>query len=329
MARALQMIKPILVSLVIFITVGGIIYLGIRALSNEARENPDNPHEYDLGNLKSVNSSWVHYHETESITPPLKKLRALGVDLNDKIYIAGDSLLLIYHRTGNEIRRMNMGDRIHCLTISDSGDIFLGMEKNIRVLDASGAKKAEWTVADDRVYLTSIAVDNGNVFVADAGNRVVFRFDRTGKLLNRIGDKDEAREIPGFVIPSPYFDLALGRDASLWVVNPGRHAFENYAFDGYLRTSWQKSAMSIDGFCGCCNPSHFAMLSDGSFVTSEKGLVRVKIHAPTGELASVVTLPSQFDEETVGMDLAVDSQARILVLDPKRRQVRIFVLNAE
>ncbi len=34
--------------------------------------------------------------------------------------------------------------------------------------------------------------------------------------------------------------------------------------------------------------------------------------------------PGSFDEGTKGIDLAVDSMGRILVLDPVRRQVRIF-----
>ena len=40
--------------------------------------------------------------------------------------------------------------------------------------------------------------------------------------------KDTLKEIPGFIIPSPYFDLLIGIYGKLWVVNPGLHSFENY-----------------------------------------------------------------------------------------------------
>ena len=83
--------------------------------------------------------------------------------------------------------------------------------------------------------------------------------------------------------------------------------------------------MNIDGFGGCCNPSHIAILGDGSFVTSEKGIPRVKIHNRLGELVGVVAPSEQFDENTVGLDLAFDSQDRIYVLDPKRKAIRIFI----
>ena len=45
-----------------------------------------------------------------------------------------------------------------------------------------------------------------------------------------------------------------------------------------------------------------------------------------GDFKSVVAAPSQFDAGTAGLDLAVDSNDRILVLDPSRKQVRIFEL---
>jgi hypothetical protein len=87
--------------------------------------------------------------------------------------------------------------------------------------------------------------------------------------------------------------------------------------------------MEIDGFCGCCNPTHMAILDNGSFVTSEKGLPRVKVIAPTGELQAVVAGPGQLAPDTVGLDLAIDPEGRILVLDPAARMVRVFVEKKE
>jgi len=82
--------------------------------------------------------------------------------------------------------------------------------------------------------------------------------------------------------------------------------------------------MELEGFCGCCNPTHMAIMQDGSFVTSEKGIARVKVYNRIGELTSVVASAEQFDEGTEGLDIAVDSRQHIYVLDPKRKQIRIF-----
>jgi hypothetical protein len=65
-------------------------------------------------------------------------------------------------------------------------------------------------------------------------------------------------------------------------------------------------------------------LEDDSFVTSEKGIARVKIYNRIGNLVSVVAAADLFIEGTVGLDLAVDSAQRIYVLDPMQKAVRIF-----
>ncbi len=66
------------------------------------------------------------------------------------------------------------------------------------------------------------------------------------------------------------------------------------------------------------------MLSNGSFVTSEKGIERVKIHKANGDFECVVAASDQFVEGTTGLDIAVDSKDRIFVLDPVKLMVRIF-----
>jgi hypothetical protein len=82
--------------------------------------------------------------------------------------------------------------------------------------------------------------------------------------------------------------------------------------------------MDLDGFSGCCNPIHFAFLSDGGFVTSEKGLVRVKIHEPTGDFRCAVDGPLSFDEKESGLDIAVNSEDEIFILVPTEGTVRRY-----
>jgi hypothetical protein len=163
-------------------------------------------------------------------------------------------------------------------------------------------------------------------------------------LINRIGEKSPERNIPGFVIPSPYFDLAVASDGLLRVTNPGRHRIEAYTFEGDLEFWWGEFSSRLEGFCGCCNPVNFAILPDDSFVTCEKGLVRVKIYNHKGNFVGVVAGPEQLVEggasrvsefgagsgsreagaRAGGFDVAVDSRGRIFVLDTIKNVVRIF-----
>jgi hypothetical protein len=176
-----------------------------------------------------------------------------------------------------------------------------------------------------------------NVFVADAGNRIIVRYDMVGNVVKTIGEKDPERNIPGFVVPSAYFDLAVSGDGLLRAVNPGRLRIEAYTMDGDFEFSWGRSSMDIDGFCGCCNPANIAVLPSGGFVTCEKGLVRVKVYDSEGRFVGVVAGPDQLVEggehkicilpeqcQTGGFDVAVDSAGHVFVLDTIKNIVRTF-----
>lgn len=283
-----------------------------------------NVYEYKLDNLSKVDSSLVNYTEIQQLIPEIEILKGVAIDKEDNIYVTGKDKIIIYNNKGNLLKEINTGVDALCITIGEGDNIFLGVKNHIEIWDSEGNQKDTWKTINPKVIITSIAILDSSVFVADAGNKIVYHYDLEGNILNEIGRKDSLAGIQGFIIPSPYFDVAIGRDGELWVVNSGRHQFESYNKDGNQISSWKKTSMQLEGFSGCCNPSHIAILSNGSFVTSEKGIIRVKIHDPSGEFRSVVATPKQFDKGTRGLDLAVDSENRIIVLDPKKKLIRIF-----
>ncbi len=208
--------------------------------------------------------------------------------------------------------------------IDKTGRLYRASSDRVEIYDAAGKRIAQWPKLNDKATITGIAVGEKDVFVADAGNRVVLRYDLSGKLLGRIGVKDASRNIPGLVLPSPHLDVAIAPDGLLRVTNPGRRRVEAYTFDGDLEFWWGESGASIEKFCGCCNPTNLAILADGSIVTAEKGLPRVKVYDPQGKFVCVVAGPDDFARNAAGLDLAVDSQQRIWVLDPTAKKVHVY-----
>ena len=308
-----------LTGIIIAISVAGILYFGFQAILENSKKNQDNPFEYNIENFKKSDSSLFHYVEVGQIPLDLPNVYGIAVSPDDKIYVSGDSSLLIFAKEGSIESTIETGNAVHCLAIDENRDLYLGMIDHVERM-----KKSHWESLGEDAIITSIALSDQHVFIADAGNRIVWKLDKNGNLQGRIGEKDAAKDIPGFVIPSPYFDVAVDLDGFLWAANTGRHSLENYTTDGDFRSSWGEYSMKIDGFCGCCNPSHFMILEDGSFVTSEKGIPRVKVYNRLGNLVSIVAGADQFDEGTVRLDLAKDSSQRIYVLDPRRKMVRIF-----
>jgi hypothetical protein len=301
--------------LIMALILGAGIYLG-KSRRTELGKNFD----YSLGEYRTVDPALIKYTELEPMVPTIGKISALAIAPDGKLYVGGENAVEIF--PGSET--FPVEGTPSCIAVDDEGAIFIGVQDHVERFSKDW-KKTAWPSPAEKAYLTSIAVDEWYVYVADAGSRRIWRYNKEGGEALEIGKKDWAKGVRGFFIPSPFFDVAISRsDGSLWAVNPGYHALENYRPDGMPLSSWEASSMSIDGFSGCCNPSHFALMPDGSFVTAEKGLPRVKIHNVDGSLRCVVAAPDQFEEGVSGLDVAVGNDGRIYALDPSRDQVRVF-----
>jgi len=283
---------------------------------------------YDLTELKKVDPALVHYDETGAVATGMEAPRAVALAPGGRLLVAGDEKVRTFE-DGKAAGAFAVGGPPHCLAAGPDGTVYVGLKEQVELYGAAGKRTAAWKPLGERAYTTGLAVARDDVFVADAGNRVLWRFGRDGKVRARIGEKDEAKHAPGLVIPSPYFDVALGPEGMLWITNPGRRRVECYTYEGAYRFAWGKASMKIEGFCGCCNPTHLAIGPDGRFFTSEKGLPRVKRYGPQGEFECVVAPPKALADGTTGLDLAVDDGGRVFVLDPHRREVRKFEAKKE
>ena len=294
--------------------------------------------KYEVDELARIDPNLIIYEESsEPIKTGFANTHAIAVDSNGSVYVAGDKAVRIFAQSGEQLNEIKLDDAPRCLTLTKDGTIYIGMKDHVEIYDAQGQRKASWNSLGEDAILTSIVASEDNVLVADAGNRIVIRYDPDGSIINKIGKRDTFKNIPGFVIPSPYFDLALPMDGLLRVVNPGRLRIEAYTLDGDIEFWWGSPSAAIEGFCGCCNPVNIAVLPDGGFVTCEKGLVRIKIYDSGGSFVGVVAGPEQFGAggttkicmlpeecQTSGFDVAVDSEGRVFVLDTVDNIVKVF-----
>lgn len=283
-----------------------------------------NPFAYDIEEFKSADSVNVCFKETKRFSPTINKLTSIFIDSKNQVYIAGENAVQVFDSSLQLIKTVSLNGLPKSMFVTNHEIIYLGYSNHIEVYSIAGEKLQVWNPYNSKSILTSIAVKGDFVFVADAGNKILLKYNTKGELLKEIGGRDSVERPKGFVIPSPFFDVAIGRQGEIWAVNPGLHQLEAYNQDGELFSSWKRTSMHWYGFSGCCNPSHISILSDGSFVTSEKGLVRIKIHEPTGDFKCVVAAPNEFDRKTKGIDLAVDSEDRIYALIPNENEIRIY-----
>ena len=294
--------------------------------------------KYDVNELTRIDPNLILYEESAgAIKTGFANTHGIAVDSKGSVYVAGDKAIRIFAQSGDRLGEIKLDDMPRCLTVTSDGTIYAGLKDHVEVYDAQGQRQASWDSLGRDAILTSIVVSQDNVLVADAGHRIVIRYDTAGSIINKIGRKDSFRNIPGFVIPSPYFDIAVPKDGLLRVVNPGRLRIEAYTLEGDIEFWWGEPTAAVEGFCGCCNPVNIAVLPDGGFVTCEKGLVRVKIYNSEGSFVGVVAGPEQFGAsgtssicmlpeecQTGGFDVAVDQTGRIFVLDTVDNIVKVF-----
>jgi hypothetical protein len=285
-------------------------------------------YDAQIASVAVIDPALILYREARPLVPPgLTVLRAIAVGPDDRIYAGGGRNLVVLSAQGEPIRSQTLDGDISCLAVDAKGRMYVGLGTAVRAFDAEGRPTATFAGIGSDAIITSLAATDDDVFVADARSLTVLRYTPDGVLKNTITGRHGHPEERGFIVPSPSFDLMLGQGETLWIVNPGRHRLEDYAFTGERIAAWpERPGMGIENFSGCCNPAHVARLADGSVVTSEKGLSRVKVYAKRGGFTGVVAAPNLFDSAAAGLDLAVDSKDRILVCDTARLQIRVFEL---
>jgi len=325
------------ITIVIVITVVVAILAAVR-ISRQGRDGSGlgSEYRYDLSAMAYIDPAMILYEKTGKAIPTgMTQARSLAVDPSGLLYVAGDQAIAAFQTDGRIQYRFAVASAPRCLAL-DGESIFIGMRDRVVITNRKGETVASGPILGGRALITAIALDDEHLYIADAGQRIVWCYDREGRLLRRIGGKDKERNIPGFVLPSPYFDLAMAPDGLLRVANSGRHQIEAYTARGDREFAWGEFGNNLEAFTGCCNPVSFAILTDGRIVTCEKGLVRVKLYDTNGELLGVVAGPEQLTNgeasicdtpaqcQRGGFDVAVDDAGRVYVLDTIKNVVRIF-----
>lgn len=329
----------------------GIIFLAVMALlvalmkyktSGAEGNRLSSDFNYSVDKEFEIDPAIITYRQAgPELATRFERSAAMAFDNEGQLYVAGDSAIHVFDVALNPagpavMKQLSVPGEPTALFV-DGDTLYIALRNHVMVFDMQTGDTLRWPAYSEESILTAICVERDNVFVADAAGRLVLRYDKQGTLINTLGRKDKSRNIPGFVIPSPWFDMAVAPDGLLRVVNPGRHSIEAYTPRGDLEFAWGHYSPDVDGFCGCCNPVSLAILPNGKFVTAEKGLTRVKIHDADGNFETVVAGPAELLENTDeykmcefpdqcqkgGYDLAVRGE-RIFVLDTAKNIVRIF-----
>jgi len=316
---------------------------GAYAVWQANRPKPANV-SYDLTPLRRTDPALIVGRQMGTFRPGFQHARCIAVAPDGKVYVSGDMAIRRFDANGRKLSEISTDNEAPgAISIGKDGAIFATFGAKVCVYDPNGRRVATWPERQGAI-LTSIAVTDDGVFVANASGRVVLLYSRDGELKKVIGEKDDTRNSPGFLVPSPYFDVAMAPDGMLRVTHPGRHQVEMYSAEGDRGTPWGHFSM-VDpaGFVGCCNPANFAILTSpntpgglAAFVTAEKGLSRIKVFDPDGEFVGYLAGPDTFarhdalvgarpsGQPFMALDVAAGANGQVYVLDGAVGEVRVF-----
>lgn len=263
-----------------------------------------------------------------------RQARGIAVDEQDRILVAADRSIRVFLPEGTPSATINLSAEPICLAARHA-QVVVGFRDHVEWLSPTGQRRATSPTLPGTPALASLAVaENGEVFAADGGNRVIWRFASDGRSMSRL-DR-EGRE---FSVPHDFFPI-LTDGHQLVVANLGRHRIETITARGVVVSAWGNRTRGLEGFGGCCNPISLARTPSGDFITAEGGLPRIKRFDAAGRFKELLAGPEQLEanargsHETSpglshnchsgGLELAVDSTERVLVLDRVTAEVRVI-----
>ena len=285
----------------------------------------------DFSDLKEIDTTLTGFRKIKTIETGLSGLSGIAITDDLKIFAAGDRLVASFDTTGNRIGNFTTDTVAGCIAVTGN-NLYLGFGPKVVKFDTSGNHLADFKSVNSDGYITSIGLFEEYIYAADAINKRVISYSDDGEILQEYGMKDSIKGAPGLVIPSLYFDIAFDGFGGLWLANTGRLHIENYSTSGYMQLQWGKSSTNDEGFSGCCNPAHMAILPNGCFVTYEKGIDKIKLFDPTGTFVCLVAGAGSFRGDADFMlgnlnlvkDIAAGPDGRVYVLDAYNN-INIFI----
>jgi hypothetical protein len=283
--------------------------------------------KFDDAKYRRTDPALVIYEETGRFPTGMTEPRGVAVVHAGNILVVGDSALAVFGADGTEVSRTSLLAEPTCVAFGAKDVIYIGMRDHVEVYGGlrDPLRRAAWKSLGAKAIVTGIATADEQVFVFDAGNKQVVRYDLSGKVLGRFGHEGADK----LVVYQPCGDVAPLAEDLLFVTNPGRMRVEVHTMTGGLTSFWGTGTPEIEGFSPCCNPVNIVVLPDGSVVTAEKNIPRVKVYGSSGRFVGVVAGAEEFEESDGLIDIAADAKGRVLILDPAAKAVRIFERKAD
>lgn len=274
----------------------------------------------------------IGYNSAGAWETDLKTIWGVAVDPDGNIWACGDGGLRKYTPKGDLLDSIATDAPVRTITFHDDKR-YLGVKNTVIVQNAQGNPVAVWDKLGAHANITSIVFKDDRAYLGDVGRaenigHEIIVTDMDGAVVKRFGSQI-SDQVNGLHITGPHLDLAWHEDL-LWVTNPGRHNVQAYNTEGTLKRVTGRQSFRYIGYTGCCNPSALAVLPDGTLITTEKGMPRVKeIDAESGDFSIFVAAEDEWRKRNrkyaYAVDVAVADDGTIYLADKKETGKQLVI----
>lgn len=229
-----------------------------------------------------------------------------------RMIVATQNNIYLYNMAGQLEDNFSVRSDVRDIAVYDD-KIYLLYASRIEIYDFYGDMKKEWDACSDDSDYCSFTVFNGGIFVSDASNKNICKYNLDGTLARFINSPE------GFIVPSYSFGIT-NIDDMVYCSNPGRHKIEVYDANGEYVRSFGKTGTGAGEFSGCCNPVQLTANNAGEILTSEKGVPRISCYGTDGKFRSILLNDKMLGGGHAAYDMRVYKD-KLIVAGGKKVQV--------
>ena len=169
-----------------------VIVIAANYINSKPKKAKENPYEYNVDEFRKVDPALISYNEVRQIKVDVGETGGIAT-ANGAIYLAAGSSVKTLSPDGKLIAQFQIEEQPRNIAVNNN-QVVVAYEKSFTAYSLKGEKLYQSGAINDSTVITSVAIRNNHVIVADAGKRRIWVFNRDEKI-KEIGTQ-RASEFP-------------------------------------------------------------------------------------------------------------------------------------
>ena len=260
-------------------------------------------------------------------------LHYVCLDAKGNVFGGGGNKVVLFDPDGaRKLAWENLPHSVTAVAVDDKGVIYAGGKDGesckitrLEIKDNTPVTGKTMALAAEVNNVNSIKTAKDLLLVGDSKGRCIHKLAAAdGKSQGVIGMGKGGKPTGLVSTCCGILDFDVDSKGQLVIANLGQHRVTICNDKGSNAKSWGQAGKKPEDFCGCCNPVSVAVAPDGSIVTAEKTIPRLKLYSANGKKLLGITETEDFDKGCANLIVTVDANKNIYAVDGKSNVIKVF-----